>query len=221
MKLRKDTDVAPSVRALVKNVVFDRVPGLLRRGPATAKRVAITFDDGPDHLSERYLETLDRLGIPATFFLIGALAEARPDLVREYLRRGHQIAGHGYDHMRFSTLGRRALLDQCSRTDRVLKGNIGGRPWVRPPHGDLDAASIITLLAGGYAIALWSFDSEDYGDKDPVSIANRCAPQHMAAGEVLLFHEGQHWTLDALPQVVGSLRAAGYECVTMRDLFAR
>ena len=210
-----------SVRALVKNVVFDRVPGLLRRGPPTARRVAITFDDGPDHLSERYLDVLDELRIPATFFLIGRLAESRPDLVREYLRRGHQLAGHGYDHTRFNALGRRALLDQCSRTELVLKDYLGGRPWVRPPHGVLDAASIVTLLAGGYAIALWSFDSADYGDKDPESIAERCAPDKIAAGEVLLFHEGQQWTLDALPRVVKSLQAAGYECVTMHDLFAR
>ena len=42
----------------------------------------------------------------------------------------------------------------------------------------------------------------------------------MAPGEVLLFHEGQRWTLEALPRIVGNLRAAGYECVTMADLFA-
>src|SRR5262245_38398958 len=109
--------VAPSVRTLVKNALFDRLPGVLRRGRATAKRVALTFDDGPDHLTERYLDVLDELAIPATFFAVGEHAVARPDLIREYMRRGHQVASHGYDHTRFTKLGRRALLDQCARTE--------------------------------------------------------------------------------------------------------
>lgn len=209
-----------SVRSLVKNVVFDRVPGLLRRGPANSKRVALTFDDGPDPMTRKYLDVLDDLGVPATFFVCGTHAEEHPDLIREYLRRGHQVAGHGYDHQRFTKLGRRALLDQCERTDAAIGGQ-PGRSWVRPPHGTLDAASIVTLRAAGYVVALWSLDSEDYTDKDPQSIANRCGPDHVTAGEVLLFHENQKWTLEALPLIVTSLQASGLECVTMFDLFAK
>jgi peptidoglycan/xylan/chitin deacetylase (PgdA/CDA1 family) len=63
--------VVVSARALVKMVVFDRVSGLLRRGPAHAKRVALTFDDGPDEHTPRYLDLLDELRVPASFFLVG------------------------------------------------------------------------------------------------------------------------------------------------------
>jgi len=211
---------APSVRAFVKNVVFDRLPGCLRRGPTTTRRVALTFDDGPDDYTERYLDRLDDLGVPATFFLCGAAADARPQLVREYLRRGHQVANHGYDHAAFPTLNRRQLLDQCVRTEQALGGQVSGRPWVRPPHGALDAGSMITLLSSGYTIALWSVDSCDYGERDPAVLAQRCSPPNVGAGDVLLFHEGQPWTLDALPRIVTALHASGYECVTMHDLFA-
>ena len=51
----------------MKNAVFDAFPGVLRRGSPTAKRVALTFDDGPDDMTERYLDLLDKLGVPATF----------------------------------------------------------------------------------------------------------------------------------------------------------
>lgn len=210
----------PSLRAAVKNAVFDRVPGCLRRGPTSARRVALTFDDGPDDYTERYLEVLDNLNVPATFFLCGEHADARPELVREYVRRGHQLANHGYDHTRFSKLSGRALADQLARTERALGGQITGRPWVRPPHGDLDTASFVRLLSAGYTIALWSIDSQDYGDKDPASLAARCSPKHVGPGDVLLLHEGQPWTLEALPRIVTALHAAGYECVTMADLFA-
>jgi peptidoglycan/xylan/chitin deacetylase (PgdA/CDA1 family) len=202
----------------VKNAVFDAFPGVLRRGPATGKRVALTFDDGPDSMTERYLDLLDELGVPATFFLIGGHAASRPDVVREYLRRGHQVAGHGFDHTRFSKLGRRALLEQCTRTDSALGGQISGRPWVRPPHGSLDASSLINLVTAGYAVAMWSLDSYDYSTTDPAAIVARC--ERATAGDVVLFHEGQQCTLDALPGVVAALHASGLECVTMHDLFA-
>jgi peptidoglycan/xylan/chitin deacetylase (PgdA/CDA1 family) len=212
--------VAPSVRALVKNALFDRIPGLLRRGPAASKRVALTFDDGPDDMTERYLDLLDELGVPGTFFLIGECAALRPESVREYIRRGHQIAGHGYDHKRFTKLDRRALLEQCTRTEQSLGGQVSGRPWVRPPHGALDTFSILNLLGAGYTVALWSIDSCDYGDRDLDVIAERCSPPNVGGGDVLLFHEGQQWTLNVLPRIVKALHAAGLECVTMHDLFA-
>lgn len=209
----------PSLRTRVKQLVFDRVPGLLRRGPTANRRVAITFDDGPDERTVAYLDLLDRLRVPATFFVLGTNAAARPALVREYLRRGHQVASHGYDHTRFDRLGPRALLDQCRRTEDAIGGQLSGRPWVRPPHGVLDARAVIALRAAGYTVSLWSLDSEDYADPDPRSIAARCAPA--SAGDVLLFHENQQHTLEALPLVVEQLRSSDHECVTMFDLFAR
>ena len=70
-------------------------------------------------------------------------------------------------------------------------------------------------------IALWSVDSEDYGERDPGKIAERCSPPKVVDGDVLLFHEGQQWTLNALPRIVTALHSAGFECVTMHDLFAQ
>jgi peptidoglycan/xylan/chitin deacetylase (PgdA/CDA1 family) len=210
--------VIGTVRTFVKNAVLDRLPGVLRRGPTTTRRVALTFDDGPDDLTPRYLDLLDQLGVPATFFLIGELARQRPHMVREYLRRGHQVAGHGFDHTRFPKLGRAQLIDQCERTDAAIGGQASGHSWVRPPHGAVDPGSLLALRAAGYVVALWSVDSHDYGEHDPSKLAERCVA---GAGDVLLFHEGQPWTLEALPQIVATLHASGLECVTMHDLFAR
>lgn len=207
------------VRTLVKNAVFDRIPGVLRKGPATVKRISLTFDDGPEETTPKLLELLDDLGVPATFFVCGERAEARPDLVREYLRRGHQIANHGFDHEPFTKLSRRQLLDQLARTDRAIGGQATGRLWVRPPYGNVDATTLLALRSAGYIVAMWTIDSLDYTEKDPNKVAERCA--NASSGDVLLFHEGQQWTIDALPRVVTSLHANGYECVTMHDLFAR
>jgi peptidoglycan-N-acetylglucosamine deacetylase len=213
--------VVTSVRSVVKNAVLDRVPGVLRKGPLTSKRVALTFDDGPDHMTPKYLDMLDSLGVPATFFLCGERVAEQPDVIREYLKRGHQVANHGYDHERFTKLSRRELLDQLERTEQAIGRQVTGRSWVRPPHGAIDATSLLTLRTAGFVVAMWSVDSQDHDVRDPAALAETCSPAIVGAGDVLLFHEGQQWTLDALPRIVAALHASGLECVTMHDLFTR
>ena len=214
--------VVTSARRVVKEAVFGALPKsrLIRRGPQEQRRVALTFDDGPDPMTPRYLDLLDALRVPATFFVLGQHCERYPDLARDYVRRGHQIASHGYDHQRFPALSWSALRDQLERTDAVLGPQPVARPWVRPPYGKIDARVLGQLLAHGATIALWSLDSHDYEIRDPEELVARCAPSQVEPGEVILLHEGQQWTLDALPRIVEGLRGAGYEMVTMADLLA-
>ena len=135
--------------------------------PGTVKRVALTFDDGPDALTHRYLELLDDLGVPATFFVCGNRAEQHPAAHSRIhpprpSGRGSRLRPHAVHK-----LSGAQLLDQLERTDQAIGGQVSGRPWVRPPHGSLDATSLIALRAAGYVVAMWSVDSCDYVDKDP------------------------------------------------------
>jgi peptidoglycan/xylan/chitin deacetylase (PgdA/CDA1 family) len=210
-------------KSLLKKAVFRAIPRsrLAQRGPSKSRHVALTFDDGPDHMTRAYLDLLDELEVRATFFVVGTACEREPDLMREYVRRGHQIASHGYDHTRFTKLRRMALDEQLRRTTELLAGSERtARPWVRPPYGDVNARVLAQLLASGSFIAMWSLDSQDYGIKDPAELAARCSPRHVSGGEVILLHEGQQWTLDALPLIVSGLRDAGYEMVTMAEMFS-
>ncbi|MBX3221838.1 MAG: polysaccharide deacetylase family protein [Labilithrix sp.] len=209
-------------RKKLKSAVYGMVPRsrLLQRGPTGRARVALTFDDGPNELTAGFLERLDELGVRATFFLVGNKCEAQPDLMREYTRRGHQVASHGYDHTRFTQLSWGALVDQLDKTDRVLGRQPTSRPWVRPPHGAVDARVLGQLLAYDRLIALWSYDPRDYEVHDKDEIARRCRPERVSHGEVILLHEGRQSTLDALPAIVGGLRDGGYEMVTMAEMFA-
>jgi peptidoglycan-N-acetylglucosamine deacetylase len=80
---------------------------ILWRGPTNVRRVALTFDDGPDHRTDEYLAILSRFRVPATFFVMGQYVENDPSVLGRYLRGGHQVAGHGYVHERFTTLSPR------------------------------------------------------------------------------------------------------------------
>ena len=78
--------------------------------------VALTFDDGPHPLSTpRFLEVLDRLGVRATFFLLGRWAARAPGLVKEITGAGHEIGLHGYDHRCLLLRGPRATYTDLAR----------------------------------------------------------------------------------------------------------
>jgi peptidoglycan-N-acetylglucosamine deacetylase len=53
---------------------------------------------GPDVGVPRILDMLDELGISATFFIPGWVAEQRPSLARSIVDRGHEVAHHSYSH---------------------------------------------------------------------------------------------------------------------------
>src|SRR5438105_827305 len=63
------------------------------------RRIAVTFDDGPDPVSTpRVLDVLEELNVRATFFLVGEQVRRSPALARDVLARGHEVACHGYHH---------------------------------------------------------------------------------------------------------------------------
>lgn len=213
----------PGVRRHARSALYRLLPRsrFFGRGPSGRRQVALTFDDGPDGMTSEYLRALDELRVRATFFLIGRACENDPALLAEYVRRGHQIGGHGYDHTSFVELPWGGLREQLVRTDAAIGPQPTRCAWVRPPFGALNARVLGQLLARGNTVALWSYDSLDFKNHDANEVALRCAPDRVAPGEVILLHEGQQWTLDALPRIVGGLRDAGYELVTMAEMLAR
>jgi peptidoglycan/xylan/chitin deacetylase (PgdA/CDA1 family) len=193
---------------------------LLERGSPAARRVALTFDDGPDEHTLEYLELLDRHRVRATFFLVGEMCHKHHAAMLEIVRRGHQVAGHGFTHREFPTLSSRELRDELGRTAAVLPLLAGGRALVRPPRGRVSPRSLAVCGAAGFQTVMWSLDSDDCRTKDPEVVAARVAPERVRAGEIVLLHEGQSWTLAALPQIIEGLRGAGFELCTVGELGA-
>lgn len=189
---------------------------VLRRGLRANARVALTFDDGPDESTPAYLDALDALDVRATFFVLGGSCALRPALLHAIIARGHEVASHGFTHRHFTRLGAREIRDELELTRDQLPPATRARPWLRPPGGEIDARSALTCMRAGYALALWSLDSDDCRTRDPSRVADRVA--RARPGDVVLLHEGQRWTLDALPAMVGRLRAAGLEPGRLADV---
>jgi len=187
------------------------------RGQRTARRVALTFDDGPHELTRAYLDVLDQFGARATFFVVGIGCDERPGDLAEIVRRGHEVGGHGYSHRSFPDLGRRALLKELQRTASLLPPP-RRRPLVRPPRGMITPASLLSCAAAGYTTVLWSVDPQDFKMASPDELTARLAPENLANGDIVLLHEGRPLTLEALPRILTQLRHAGVAAVTVGEL---
>jgi peptidoglycan/xylan/chitin deacetylase (PgdA/CDA1 family) len=171
-------------------------------------------------LAPEYLAVLDQLSVKATFFFVGEHCRARPELVRETSRRGHELAGHGYTHRRFSELSPGELRQELERTRALLPPSPSGLLLVRPPFGAVSPSSLMTCALAGFTTVLWSLSSGDWCQRDPLAVSRTLRAGAPSAGEIMLLHEGQPWTIDALPDIVGSLKREGHELVTISELLA-
>ncbi len=80
-----------------------------------------------DRQMDVLLRLLDEHGVEATFFVLGALAEHRPEIVRRVAEAGHEIACHGYDHWRVYDLTPEAFREDVRRSKTLLE-DLTGRP---------------------------------------------------------------------------------------------
>ena len=180
-------------------------------------RVALTFDDGPAPLTNEYLRVLAALDARATFFLVGEMCVEYPELVRAIAVQGHEVAGHGYTHRRFTSLTRAELEAELWRTAAVLPPTPAANKLVRPPYGAVSLATLATCVRHGFTSVMWSLNSGDWREHNPRDVANTFV-EAVAPGEIVLLHEGQSWTLDALPTIIENLRKCGHELVTVSEL---
>ena len=105
--------------------------------PARPGEIALTFDDGPNHVwTPQLLDILSRHGVKATFFFIGKYAKATPHLVRHAADAGHAIGNHTWSHPNLALMAPARVREEL-RTAREALEQIIGRPvhLFRPPFG--------------------------------------------------------------------------------------
>lgn len=197
----------------------------IRHGPATARRIALTFDDGPDpEWTPRVLERLAARGVRGTFFLVGERAGRAPDLVRAVAAAGHEVACHGWSHASLWRCGPRRTDEEIGRCHDLL-GSLTGRPprFFRPPWGMVNAAMFGALRRRGLRCVLWSIQPEGLrprsGEAQAEHVLWRARP-----GAIVDLHDAEGVPgaparlAAALPPMIEGLRAAGYEFATVGDL---
>ncbi|WP_344438056.1 polysaccharide deacetylase family protein, partial [Kitasatospora nipponensis] len=180
--------------------------------------VALTFDDGPSPATTALLDDLAAARVKATFFVVGDQARWFPDQLRREVAEGHVIGNHTLSHPYLGTSTPDQVHDQLLGGEDEIAAVTGTRPvLVRPPYGSFGAA----VRSFGHPLVLWDVDSRDWQHHDPAQVLSRAAAG-LRAGSILLMHdtENQVSTLSAVPELIRTLRAAGYTLVTVPELFA-
>jgi peptidoglycan/xylan/chitin deacetylase (PgdA/CDA1 family) len=183
-------------------------PHLAGRG--RPDHIALTFDDGPDPESTPYfLDTLDRLEVRATFFVLGESAARFPDLTRHITDRGHELAVHGWTHRRPWLPAPGRDLRETGWALRAVHDITGRRPmWYRPPYGILTAGRWAAARRLGLRPVLWTAWGRDWrADATPASVRASVGADLRGGGTILL-HDSDR---AAAPRLLarGARRAAG------------
>lgn len=202
-------------------------PFAVRRGPAAPRRIALTFDDGPDPVwTPRVLDLLRDKRASASFFLVGERAARAPEVVRRIAGEGHEVASHAWSHRSLWRLGPRATEAEVARTHELLTALTGREPrHFRPPWGMVNAALFGVLRRHGERLVLWSLQPEGLrpvpAEQQARSVLARAHP-----GAIVDLHDAEgtpaapERLLGALPAMIDGLRDAGYELTTVAALLA-
>ncbi len=160
------------------------------RGKRNSRCISLSFDDGPDpELTPRILSVLDQYGIKATFFVVGARAQLRPDLVRSALERGHTIGCHdlyhrGTENFRFF----RRAYDEINSATEIIGDIIGRRPRLyRPPVGLMNPYVAKAVKTLDLTCIGWSSSARDFGNRRTRGV--RQIGQLGQPGDIVLLHD--------------------------------
>lgn len=211
---------APRSRLIGRNVT--RLPAA-----AIARReIALTFDDGPDPaVTPQVLDLLDAAGARATFFCVGEDVQRHPALARAIVARGHAVENHTQRHPNaFGFFGPGGYRAELAAAQTTLEQVVGQRPtFFRAPFGIRNPFLDPAVQSLDLHYVSWTRRGLDTIDHDVARVHRRLV-QSLAAGDILVLHDGaksmrraQPTVLAVLPRVLDSIRERNLVSVTLRE----
>jgi len=183
-------------------------------------KVALTFDDGPHSVhTPQILNVLKEEGVKASFFCIGRHAEKHPELLQRMMAEGHVIGNHTYSHThRFGLFSEEKVLEEMQGGKAVLKSIIGRTPrFFRPPFGVMNPKIARAVAAERDIIIGWDLRSRDGVARSEKQILDRVMPR-LDKATLLLFHDTNPHSAEAVRKVIQHLRGQGKEIVSLEEL---
>ena len=200
---------------------------------SNAKRVAITFDDGPHNVrTKKIVDELDKYGYSATFFVVGNRVDGKTYNGAEALKyaheKGNEIAIHGYTHS--------VYYDRCeddryerelSNTYNAIKDIVPNAKvkLMRPIGGNITEERVAEC---DYSVIMWSVDSEDWkykgrGENGELAEQNintivENVMSKVKSGDIILMHDIYENTYEATKIILERLHDEGYDVVSVSEL---
>jgi len=201
---------------------------------ANKKKVALTFDDGPDSLfTEQILDVLKENNVKATFFLVGKNMEKYPNVVKRISKEGHLIGNHSCSHPHLNKIiCTDSLSNELVSVDSLLENIYGIRTkYFRPPYGHLRDDQKEYLENKGYEVTMWDIDPKDWDIEHTTKndIINSIKEDIFDGANILLHstnasptrsvrYRNYKRTVEALPEIITFLKSKDYKFVTIEAI---
>jgi peptidoglycan-N-acetylglucosamine deacetylase len=207
-------------------------------GGTSEKKLVLSFDDGPDpRWTPKILDVLKSKNAPAVFFVVGEHGNEHPELLKREYAEGHEIGNHTFTHPAFEQISHTELRWQLNLTQRLIESTVGVKSILfRPPYGidhqpeyAEEVAQLPFVQDMGYLIVGQRIDPDDWSTPDgknqmPAPEIVQNVVRQVDKGNIILLHDGggeRAQTVAALPQIIDTLRARGYQFVSVADLIGK
>ena len=188
---------------------------------ASQKVIALTFDDGPwPKYTEQVLDILKREKVKGTFFVVGKMLQAYPQIAMRVATEGHSIANHTWHHW-YHFFNEKAAAFEIDKTNELIYKTTGVTTTLfRPPGGILTNGLAAYAKKKNFTVVMWSADSKDYTRPSVPGLVNNVMRPSKSGG-IVLMHDGggdRSQTVAALPQIIAKFKKQGYRFVTVSEL---
>jgi len=188
----------------------------------TDKEVVLTFDDGPWPVNTpSVLKALEDECTKAVFFPIGKHATYHPEILRQVAAAGHSVGAHTWSHANLNSkkISEQQAKDEIEKGFSAVKLALGAAPspFFRFPELQHGPAAVSYLGSRNVAIFSCDLDSFDFRAKDAAQVVNTVMTKLDKQGKgIILMHDFQKHTAEALPTLLRRLKAGGYKVVQMK-----
>ena len=226
-----------------EQIAYFQTKNIFHSGLRGTHTIALTFDDGPNANTREVLDVLKAQNVKATFFIVGRMARAYPDVLKRIAAEGHLLANHSATH---ALLGKRyvrhpeMLIDQIREVDNYIRPLMpaDAKFYFRAPYGSWrpqhaavlnadpvlkqyvgpmywDIGGDIAMSSDGYVLSAADWDCwHRHWDADT------CAKGYMREirrkdGGVVLMHCIHHQSPELVAEVIPALVEEGYKFVRL------
>jgi peptidoglycan/xylan/chitin deacetylase (PgdA/CDA1 family) len=178
--------------------------------------VSFTFDDGPHpEVTPKVLDVLREEGVKAAFFVIGKNAEKHPKLLKQILDEGHVVGNHTYNHA--YVFSKSAAEKQVTEGQDAIEKIIGKKPnYFRPPFGVMTPEIASAIKKERCTVIGWDLRSQDGRIRTKEATIKR-VKAHLKKSTVLLFHDTNPTTPDALREIIHLCKQNGMKIVSLPE----
>jgi len=203
--------------------LYDPVQRILYHGNRRLREVALTIDDGPyAETGPQLLDLLQHHSVRATFFVVGDRIKMQPEQIVRMLAEGHEVANHSMTHQhRLDTLPAKNVRNELQYCD-VNFQRVTGRSFslMRPPGVRYNDTVLAVARELGYTTVSYTTGARDYDNVPADFIVDRIV-RRTENGSILLLHDGNPATVEALPRILTALKREGYRFVTVSEMIGR